>query len=589
MDSLTSSQVRTSEGLRVGGSKRAVVYVRVSSSRQVNRSRSNSDGYSLPAQLDGCAKKAVLLDATVVTEYVERAESATTDGRPQLQAMLQRVESLRDVDYVIVHKIDRFARNRFDDAVVHFRLREAGATLVSATEHIDETPAGMLTHGILATIAEFYSNNLSAEIRKGRDAKARAGGTNGRAPIGYLNKREITGQRDVRWVEPDPERAPHIQWAFDAYASGDYSLRQLTEELAARGLRTLGTAKFPSRALYLANVAKMLHNPYYVGTVRYNGADYAGEHEPLVDMQTFLTVQAMFATKANGEKQRSHQHYLRSTLYCANCGSRLCFSRSTGRGGAYDYFFCLGRHQKRTDCSLPYLGVHRVEELVEDHYRRSVSVAPDRAEQLLDALTEALKSVNAAAQRESAQQNKRVKSLLNRREKLVDAYEFGSLSKEQLRDRQDRIEAELTDARQRAQAFETTWDTIQENLAAAFELATDCADTYASAKPMRRRQMNQTFFQRLLVHVDPIDGSASIAEAEYDDLYARLLDPALPEQLRVDSPRGSETANPGPVSWARGSKEDNLVEPGGIEPPSAWRITYLLRPFLCFSLRLLGR
>ena len=81
------------------------------------------------------------------------------------------------VTYVIVHKVDRLARNRLDDAQIHLMIQQAGAELVSATENIDETPSGMLLHGIMSSIAEFYSRNLAHEVVKGMEQKAKTGGT----------------------------------------------------------------------------------------------------------------------------------------------------------------------------------------------------------------------------------------------------------------------------------------------------------------------------------------------------------------------------------------------------------------------------
>lgn len=574
MKGVATQEVKTGASTDVmAGFKRAAIYVRVSSEQQVNRNRRGDDGYSIPAQTQACQAKAEELGAVVVSEYVERAESARTDDRPELQRLLERLESMQDIDYVIVHKVDRWARNRHEEAMIHFRLKQAGAQLVSVSENIDDTPSGMLVHGIMATIAEFYSNNLAGEIRKGLAAKAQAGGTLGRAPIGYVNKREISGKRDVRWAEPDPERAEHVRWAFEAYASGDYSLNRLTDALAARGLRTIETARCESRSLYKAHVHKMLTNPYYVGIIRYKGANYPGEHEPLVDFETFARVQALLNSRCNGEKQRAHPHYLRSTLYCATCGSRIAFTRAVGNGGSYDYFFCLGRHQKRTTCTMPYVPAEQVENLVEAYYRDHVNLPTDLATTLRDKLAEALKGANQAAEREAREQTKRIQSLKNRQQKLLDGYEFGSLTKEQLKDRQDRIEAELVDAKKRSELANIKWATIEDNLAAAYELAADCAETYQQAKPARRRLLNQAFFTRILIHADPDTRTPEVAKAELQPLFEKLLDPALPARLGVPGRRQGrrtrETSNREPVSVAHGLKENDLVELGRLELPTS--------------------
>lgn len=205
--------------------KRAVVYLRVSTMKQAQTD--DADGYSLPAQREACLRKAEQLGAEVTEIYIDRGESAKTAERPQFQRMLARIRDHRDVDYVILDKIDRFARNRRDDANILFELRMAGAQLVSVKENVDETPSGQLLHAIMAGIAEFYSKNLATETMKGMTQKAILGGTPGRAPIGYLNtrRRGDSGQ-EIRTVMVDPDRARLVQWAFEEALRQPKLLRQ---------------------------------------------------------------------------------------------------------------------------------------------------------------------------------------------------------------------------------------------------------------------------------------------------------------------------------------------------------------------------
>ncbi len=175
--------------LRPDAVKRAVLYLRVSSRDQLETDY-DDDGLSIAAQRERGTQKATEYNASVVDDYIERAESAKTNDRPALNAMLKRIKEQRDVDYVIVWKVDRFARNRRDDANMLFEIELAGARLISVTENIDQTPAGRLMHGMLASFAEYYSRNLANEVLKGATEKAKRGGTPGRAPLGYLNTRE---------------------------------------------------------------------------------------------------------------------------------------------------------------------------------------------------------------------------------------------------------------------------------------------------------------------------------------------------------------------------------------------------------------
>jgi site-specific DNA recombinase len=155
----------------VPATKRAVIYLLVSPAKQ-NRKADDPEGYSLPAQREACYRKAAELGAEVVDESRDRDESAKTADRRDFQRMLTRVRTEQDIDYVILDEIDRFARNRRDDANTLFELRMAGAQLISVKENIDDTPGGQLLHAIMAGIAEFYSKNLAAEALKGHDPES---------------------------------------------------------------------------------------------------------------------------------------------------------------------------------------------------------------------------------------------------------------------------------------------------------------------------------------------------------------------------------------------------------------------------------
>jgi DNA invertase Pin-like site-specific DNA recombinase len=264
------------------GVKLAVSYLRVSTSAQADTDF-NAEGYSIPAQREANQRAADRLSAVIVGEFIDKGESAKTADRPDLQAMLKFVHELGSISYVIVHKVDRLARSREDDVAINIAIRQAGAQIVSSTENIDETPSGKLLHGIMATIAEFYSSNLAMEAKKGMRQKAKSGGTPGLAPLGYLNTRIRVDGREIRTVIIDPDRAPLIQWMFEAYGSGAWTMSQLQEELDHRGLRIPATPKRPARPVSIQHIDKMLVNRYYLGFVKFEHIWYEGRHPALID------------------------------------------------------------------------------------------------------------------------------------------------------------------------------------------------------------------------------------------------------------------------------------------------------------------
>lgn len=168
---------------------RAAIYLRVSTEGQAIKTR-GGDSFSLPAQRDACLRRAEELEAAVIEEYIEPGESARSSHRPEFQRLLRRAETQRDLDYIIVHKLDRFMRNTEEAITLHARLRRAKVSLHSATEHFDDSPSGRFQFNVLMAVNQLYSDNLSHEVRTKALQKARQGGTVSKAPIGYLNVRE---------------------------------------------------------------------------------------------------------------------------------------------------------------------------------------------------------------------------------------------------------------------------------------------------------------------------------------------------------------------------------------------------------------
>ncbi len=307
---------------------RAVLYVRVSTKEQL-QGDGDPDGYSIPAQRLACQRRAEALGAAVVETFVERGESARSADRPELQRMLAYL-AREPVQYVIVHKVDRLARNRLDDVTITAAIQASGAQLVSVTENIDETPSGTLMHGIMSSIAEFYSRNLANEVIKGTQQKVSAGGTPHVAPLGYLNVRRLVDGAETRTIELDPERADLVQWAFEAYASGEYSLNQLARELQERGLTQRPTPQRAARPLPANKLHELLRNRYYLGLVTWRGVEHPGKHPIFISAETFEQVQrVLVAHRVSGERSYRHQHYLVGSLFCGRCASRLLFGLAT--------------------------------------------------------------------------------------------------------------------------------------------------------------------------------------------------------------------------------------------------------------------
>jgi len=437
------------------------------------------------------------LKAVVIDEYVDRGESARSADRPELQRLLNDLtERKKQIDYIIVHKVDRLARSLHDDVMIGLAIQNAGATLVSVTENIDETPSGRLLHGIMATIAEFYSRNLAAEALKGATEKAKRGGTPYRAPLGYINVIKHIDGREARMVEPDPERAPHITWAFKQYATGNHTVKTIGRGLNERGFRSRRTGQSMSKPLSNSAVANMLSNRYYAGYVKYRGVMYRGRHKPIVTAAVFANVQAIRDSRNFGNRRRKYFHYLIGTVFCGQCGRRMSYTVAKHK---YGYIYCMSR-QRGFVCSQPYIPLKLVEQLIASQFQNAGLTAADRTA-LQKEVRSQLRYEIEGGKTEISIQEKRLTRLLMERQRLLQAYYDEEIGKDLLGDEQRRINKEI------AQLKDIIGDTKAARKAARrnYEAALEFADTlnlesaYMNAHPLLRRALNRALFAEIRI------------------------------------------------------------------------------------------
>ena len=526
----------------------AVTYQRVSTKEQASKG-GRDEGFSIPAQRQANARKAEDLGARIVAEFVDAGESARSADRPDLQRMLEYIAT-HQVTYCIVHKVDRLARNRLDDVEIHRRLVEAGVTLVSATENIDETPSGMLLHGIMSSIAEFYSKNLATEVTKGLTQKFETGGTPMRAPIGYLNVRKRDEQgREYRTVEIDAERAPLVRWVFEQYAAGERTVVDLLADVTARGLTSVPTPKRPSGPVGRSTFFDLLRNPYYIGIVRYKGAEQTGTHEPLVDVETWQQVQRLLdSRKKASERRRTHDHYLKGSLFCGSCGSRMQLDFPANRQGVrYAYYVCSGRASKRKSCTRRAVPVGIAEQLVADCYREIAITEEDYA--ALAAQVEAAFDERLASRSdELAELTANRQRLQNESDKLLAAHFADAIDLETLKRHQDRIRTGLADIDRRLATEHDQHEGSRKQLSTALSLLVDCATLYARTDDQGKRLANQA-----------LTNGIEISEDERATI--RLAEP-----FAALAPEHASSA-------VRCSSTSSSVELRGVEP-----LTFALRP-----------
>ncbi|VEI02455.1 Resolvase, N terminal domain [Acidipropionibacterium jensenii] len=535
----------------------AISYLRVSTKDQATRN-GLEEGLSIPAQRKAAQRKADQLGAVIVKEFIEPGESAKTAQRRALQDMLDYVTE-NPVQYCIINKVDRLARNRLDDAIIHATLRDANISLVSVTENIDETPSGMLMHGILASMAEFYSLNLAQEVLKGMTQKASMGGTPAKAPLGYLNVRTTDAKgHEIRDVTVDPERADLITFAFTAYATGDWTLSSLAAELEARGLTTRPTPSFPSKPVTTKALHKILTNPYYQGSLTFRGVTYDGAHDPLVDTETWLRVQTELAAKnQRGEKPRTHDHYLKGPLYCS-CGAKMMIECPTGKSGiTYEYFTCSGR-RKKNGCTRSAILTDRIEDRIDSTYGAN-GLTPDEADRVREVLGAVFDQLEATTDHERALLTTQKEKLDAERLKLVQAHYADAIPLDLLKSEQERIRTTLDAIEHRLENLATSYEDAREGLDQLADILTDLGDVYTRCEPAERRILNRALFDKII-----LDDEETV-RYQPDQAVQAALDCVIPGHAPIAAAEASDpedTSNPARLSAGQGSKMSLLVDVG---------------------------
>ena len=309
--------------------KSAVIYARFSCHQQSEQ--------SIEGQLRVCQEYAERQGITVVGEYIDRAISGSSADRPDFQRMISDSKK-KAFQYVIVYKLDRFARNRYDSAIYKHKLKQNNVKLLSAMENIGDNPESIILEAVLEASAEYYSVDLSQKIKRGRrDSAAKGKFVGGGIPIGY---KSVDG-----YLVVDEEKAPHIVHAFEMYATG-IPKRDIIAELNALGLRNKKGEPYGYNALTCA-----FKSEKYIGVLEQAGVRLENAIPALVDRETFDKVQERLAINAHsGAKNKAETEYLLTgKLFCGHCGIGMQGVSGTGKtGNRWYYYQCPVRRKQRT-------------------------------------------------------------------------------------------------------------------------------------------------------------------------------------------------------------------------------------------------
>ena len=386
----------------------AVIYARYSSDSQREA--------SIEGQLRDCKDYAEKNGITVVGTYIDRAYSAKTDDRPDFQRMIKD-SGKKIFDVVLVWKLDRFARNRFDAVNYKYQLEKNGVHLVSAMEPISQGPEGIMVESMLIGMAEYYSAELALKVARGeRENALQCKYNGGIVPLGFA-----IGKED-RLYHIDPETAPIVQEIFTRYANGEPA-EKIAASLNERGLRTRTGKPFVKNSFF-----QIFRNRRYIGEYRYKDIVTPGGIPAIVDEDLFNRVQQRFEQNkiAHGRPAKEDVSYLLTTkLFCGKCGTLMGGESGTSHmGNTYYYYKCgnAKRHGK-AHCDLKAIRKEPLERFVVDTAIKVV-FSDEIIEQLIDLVMEAQQQENTRLPVLKDQLRDTEKRLAN----LLEAIEQGILT-----------------------------------------------------------------------------------------------------------------------------------------------------------------
>lgn len=308
----------------------AVIYARYSSHNQTEQ--------SIEGQLRDCYAYCERYGINIVGVYIDRAASGTTDDREDFQRMIADA-SKKQFQRIVVWKLDRFARNRYDSAMYKHKLKQYGVRVISAMENVGEGDESILLEALLEASAEYYSLDLKKKILRGqRENISKGKFCGGAVPYGY---KAVDGKLVI-----DEKTAWIVRYVFEQYSQG-VRMKEIVDELRARGVRGARGGE-----LGYNTFSRILTNTTYIGQYRYNGEVVPGLAEPMIDETTFYRVQMFVKARARAKaaEKASVDYMLQGKVFCGHCGSHMIGECGRGRNKTmYHYYTCAAR-KKHHSC-----------------------------------------------------------------------------------------------------------------------------------------------------------------------------------------------------------------------------------------------
>ena len=308
--------------------KTAVIYARYSCDAQTEQ--------SIEGQLRVCEDYAKNNDILILDTYIDRAMTGTNDMRPDFQRMI-RDSAKKQWTYVLVYKLDRFSRNKYEATVHKNTLKNNGVKVVSAMENIPDSPEGIILESLLEGMNQYYSAELAQKVRRGmRETRLKGNYQGGHLPYGYVafEKKVII----------DEEKAEVVRFIFEQFANG-VIVKDIIATLTANGILHKGKP-FPMNTIY-----GILKKEKYSGSYMLGDELVDKIYPPIISQEVFTKVRAKVNANKYGKRSVAVVYLLRHKMKCGYCGESIIAECGTSERGDRRYYYkCHGRKNLRNGC-----------------------------------------------------------------------------------------------------------------------------------------------------------------------------------------------------------------------------------------------
>ncbi len=391
---------------------KAVLPCRVSTKEQ------EESGYSLPAQ-EKFLRAYTENKGHEVEKIFHISESASGKKQREIFNAVFDYVKKHDIKIIIVEKADRFTRN-FKDSVDLWNwldedeTRQLHSVKDSLILHKNSRSQEKLNWDIRIVFAKNYIDNLSEEVKKGQKEKIAQGWLPTKPPIGY----KTVGEKGHKIHIIDETKAPFIRRMFELYATGEYSIKKLTEMMYQEGLRNANGHRIAKSRIH-----EYLSDPFYIGKIRWNDVKYEGKHEPLISESLFDVVQRTLKGKTTPKSTR-HNFLFKALIRCVGCGGLITWEIAKKK---HIYGHC--NHYR--DCSQEVWVKERdVEKQLLKYFTKLEIRSPRLAEWLKKALKESHKDEIAFHSSSVGEVNKQHDLIKQRLDKLYDEKLDGKITEE---------------------------------------------------------------------------------------------------------------------------------------------------------------